>query len=519
MLMGWVILTLIQGGLFAYDDESLPAPGQEAGLFPDRIVLTWAGDPATTQDVTWRTLPGSEDAFGEIALADEGPQSAEAMRVAAVSQSLETDQGDSLYHTVSFTGLLPDTLYAYRVGNMSHRSEWMHFRTASAQAAPFSFLYFGDAQNEVRMHWSRVVREAVLHGTDLRFTLHAGDLINRAQRDIEWGEWFNAPGWVNGRIPVVGTPGNHEFYRKGEGPEEERFWTAADGSVFPVLILKTIESETGYQVWIRDWEDSDHEILLDEEENILAVPAPLLDKLGYTLQDLAGQEADDGPLDDRRRVEGERTLSEHWRPQFSFPLNGPEGLEETVYYFDYQGVRFVSLNSTKHQDVQAVWLDKVLAENPHPWVILTFHHPIFSPAKDRDNPQLRSLWKPVFDKYRVDLVLCGHDHTYARTGVHPDELVGSTNVPEGYQQAYDPEIGTVYVISVSGPKMYNLTRTDWAVRKAEDTQLFQIVSVFGDRLEFEARTATGRLYDAFTLRKRPGQPNELIEMPGKERRR
>jgi hypothetical protein len=30
-------------------------------------------------------------------------------------------------------------------------------------------------------------------------------------------------------------------------------------------------------------------------------------------------------------------------------------------------------------------------------------------------------------------------------------------------------------------------------------------------LKYEAHTATGELYDAFTLRKRPGMPNELIE--------
>ena len=52
-------------------------------------------------------------------------------------------------------------------------------------------------------------------------------------------------------------------------------------------------------------------------------------------------------------------------------------------------------------------------------------------------------------------------------------------------------------------------------RTAEGTQLFQIISIDGDTLRLEAHTALGDLYDAFTLRKRPGQPNELIEQgPG-----
>ena len=49
------------------------------------------------------------------------------------------------------------------------------------------------------------------------------------------------------------------------------------------------------------------------------------------------------------------------------------------------------------------------------------------------------------------------------------------------------------------------------VRVAEDTQLYQIIHVDGNELRFESRTAVGELYDAFTLKKTPGQKNELIE--------
>lgn len=113
----------------------------------------------------------------------------------------------------------------------------------------------------------------------------------------------------------------------------------------------------------------------------------------------------------------------------------------------------------------------------------------------------------------MDLVLNGHDHTYARTGdLAGRAMVGTENVPEGYRQAWDPNIGTVYVVSVSGPKMYAQEHTDWAVRRAEDTQLFQVITVDGDELRYQARTATGRLYDAFTLRKRAGLPNALLEV-------
>ena len=58
-------------------------------------------------------------------------------------------------------------------------------------------------------------------------------------------------------------------------------------------------------------------------------------------------------------------------------------------------------------------------------------------------------------------------------------------------------------------------------RAAEDIQLFQVIRIDGARLRFEAYTPTGLLYDAFELRKRPNQPNELINVGPRtpERRR
>ena len=58
---------------------------------------------------------------------------------------------------------------------------------------------------------------------------------------------------------------------------------------------------------------------------------------------------------------------------------------------------------------------------------------------------LVEAWKPIIDKYEVDLVLNGHDHTYARGHVPIREKSGDSN-----------KMGAVYVTSVSGPKQYSL---------------------------------------------------------------
>lgn len=387
-----------------------------ASTVPTRILLTMPADPTTSVTVTWRTEAAVERAVGQLAPASADPRFVKDARdTAGTSQALTIPGGGAAsYHTVRFTGLKPDTEYAYRVGDGKEWSEWTHFRTAKAGPAPFTFLYFGDAQNDLKSLWSRTVRRAFRGEPFAHFLLHAGDLVNRGNADNEWGEWFYAGGWIHGQIPSVATPGNHEYPN--------------------------------------------------------------------------------------------RALSALWKPQFAFPENGLPGLEGTNYWFDYQGARIVSLNSNERIEEQAKWLDGVLARNPQRW---TFHHPVYSTANGRDNPEIRKWWQPILQKHHVAIVLQGHDHTYGRQNV-PTGLAGR-----------DDKSGTVYVVSVSGPKMYRLgpETAKTMQRRAEYTQLYQVVRVSPERVRFEAYTTTGELYDAFELTKNRDGSNRFVtvKVTGKER--
>lgn len=438
-LQGWVLFGMLlqtSSLVLAHDGDEpsksarkvLPAEAYAPTPLPDRIILTWSDSPTTTQSVTWRTSVEVASAKAELAVATAGPEMrAAATSFVAESVALKTDLNTAHFHSVTFKGLSPGTKYAYRVGDGNNWSEWFHFSTANTAPEPFSFIYFGDAQNDVRSLWSRVVREAYSDAPNARFMLHAGDLINRAEADGEWGEWFSAGGWLNAMIPNIPVVGNHEIHK----------------------------------------------------------------------------------VDDQRK-----RLSHHWRPQFTLPEHGPEGLEETCYTFAYQNTRFVILNSNTKLQEQAQWLEKTLRENTLPWVVCSFHHPIFSTAKDRDNAVLRATWKPILDRYRVDLVLQGHDHSYGRTGLDTPTEPSATvaNVPVGVTY-HDTFHGIVYVVSVSGPKMYNVEPKPFMQRVAEDTQLYQLIHIDGTTLRYEARTATGDLYDAFTLHKDPmGGPNTMVEV-------
>lgn len=403
--------------------------------YPDRIVLNFGQNPASEVNVTWRTNTEISTAYAEIAIATAAPKfwkngkTLTAKTEVLDASSIQTAEVIAHYHSVEFRDLMPDTTYAYRVGDGERWSEWFQFKTASDQAEDeFSFLYVGDAQNYVLELWSRLIREGFRKAPDAKFIIHAGDLINTAHREQEWHEWFTAGGFIHSMIPSMSVPGNHEYRAKNQEEADKR----------------------------------------------------------------------------------ERSLSVQWKPQFTLPQNGPKGLEETAYYMDYQDVRFIFLDSNRDHELQAAWLEEILSKNPKSWTIVSYHHPLFSASNGRDNEALRNLWKPIFDKYRVDLALQGHDHAYARGRVAPGE-----NVMDGLNMK--DLTGTVYVVSVSGGKMYDIG-DDWTEkggqrdRTAENTQLFQVITKAGNRLKFQSFTAVGELYDAFELVKGENDLNQFIEL-------
>ncbi|MCD6440945.1 MAG: metallophosphoesterase family protein [Candidatus Marinimicrobia bacterium] len=200
-----------------------------------------------------------------------------------------------------------------------------------------------------------------------------------------------------------------------------------------------------------------------------------------------------------------RYLTDYWRPQFTLPENGINSLPESNYYIDYQGLRILALNSNEQIEEQAKWMETVLKDNPNRWTIATFHHTIYAATVNRDHKKLRETWKPLFDKYHVDLVLAGHDHAYSR-GHNIDPNIGIS----------DPQTGTVYVVSVSGPKLYDLTENRWMDRAAENTQLYQVISVDQKTLSYRSYTVTGELYDAFQIVKKRKWPNKFIDKQSKD---
>jgi 3',5'-cyclic AMP phosphodiesterase CpdA len=69
--------------------------------------------------------------------------------------------------------------------------------------------------------------------------------------------------------------------------------------------------------------------------------------------------------------------------------------------------------------LRSAWLENELAATRHnrdiDWVEVCMHQVAISTADKFNGTDLgiREEWVPLFDRYGVDLVVCGHEHHYA----------------------------------------------------------------------------------------------------------
>ncbi len=213
----------------------------------------------------------------------------------------------------------------------------------------------------------------------------------------------------------------------------------------------------------------------------------------------------------------ESMLFPQWNGSFNLPPNGPSGMENLSCYFDYPGMRIVTLYThfpsgnkngkiyLNHDDIvsddhfhrQLRWLERVLAGNRQPWLTVVMHHPVFTARKGRHNELLQKYILPVLEKYKVDLVLQGHDHVYAR-GFNPDPQRES-KLP-------------VYVISVAGSEMMDADRShQWITRSRENTQVYQIVHVSQNSIRLDAVDTGGQLVDRFWIHRNENGSKRLVQ--------
>lgn len=191
-----------------------------------------------------------------------------------------------------------------------------------------------------------------------------------------------------------------------------------------------------------------------------------------------------------------------FRSYYSWPRNGVAKQSATTYYTDYQGVRFIVLD-TFGGDLkqQAAFLTTALKSNKQRWTVVLQHAGPFASRPDRNNSKFRKALLPVYNKYKVDLVLSGHDHSYDR-GYHGKN-----------------KNSTVYAVSVSGKKFYDASAKDWKrggatrVAGAAHTATYQTVAVSKNKLTY--RAVVGYKGKGSTTKKKVGEVLDQVTITKK----
>ncbi|GAB2667522.1 metallophosphoesterase [Gordonia jinhuaensis] len=143
--------------------------------------------------------------------------------------------------------------------------------------------------------------------------------------------------------------------------------------------------------------------------------------------------------------------------RLDLPTNGPKGCP-SVYSFTYGNVAILSLdandvsfeitaNTGYSGGAQNSWVEGTLARyrrDPNiDFIICFFHHCAYSTTKQHaSDGGVRAAWTALFDRYKVDVVLQGHNHIFERTD--PIRAGKATKAAPDQSTVTGESDGTVY---------------------------------------------------------------------------
>jgi hypothetical protein len=197
---------------------------------------------------------------------------------------------------------------------------------------------------------------------------------------------------------------------------------------------------------------------------------------------------------DAGAVESERIWNKVFSGKYALPHNGPAAEKNLSWFHKQDGVLFVGLDQYQMvaETIDQAWFDKVLKENPMPFVFAMGHEPAFMDGAHKDTMDAHPEKRDVFWQSLIDAgsraFFCGHDHLYdhmkiVRAGPNPG--------PEMHQ----------FVAGTSGAPFYNQgpytgKNTDWKLERVKNiirTYGYLLVTIDGNRatIEFKGRKAPG----------------------------
>ena len=160
-------------------------------------------------------------------------------------------------------------------------------------------------------------------------------------------------------------------------------------------------------------------------------------------------------------------------PQVNYPGFNMQG--RRYYTFRRDPVQFFALDTNPNADweKELVWLEQELSNSDAPWKVVFSHYQIYSSGLYGVNQDFVKIFTPLFQKYKVQLYINGHDHNYERTR--------SIN-------------GTTYMISGGGAGVRQVGRSEWTEYSA-GVLSFAAFDVYEDRMVVSGIGTDGRVFD------------------------
>ena len=395
---------------------------------PEQVHLTFGDDPRTEFVASWASLAQAVNPRVLVACGHEGKQ-----LVHAVQRSYT----DGINGTIVFTyharlrDLHPGTTYTYEVtaDNDSNSGQPFSgtFTTAPQGRAPFRFTSYGDLATP-NTNWvlsypqSKFAVSAVEQFQPL-FHLLNGDLcyanLNPTEQPSVWRDFGNNVQTSARNRAWMPCPGNHEL-EFNNGPQGlnsylTRYTLPDNGTRFPGRWY-SFRVSTVLFVSL----DSD-DVIYQDGAAFVAGPSALV----------PAASTGNGPIE----------------PGTSLYVRGYSNGEQTQ------------------------WLEQTLRraheDNDIDWIIVQMHQDALTSSKTGNGSDkgIREAWLPLFDKYGVDLVVCGHDHDYERsypvrgcnhntgrdaTTGQPVDTLQPRPVSTSNASTYDTSHGTIHLILGGG---------------------------------------------------------------------
>jgi hypothetical protein len=149
--------------------------------------------------------------------------------------------------------------------------------------------------------------------------------------------------------------------------------------------------------------------------------------------------------------------------RYTLPGNGVPGFEGRWYDFRVGTAAFLCLSGDDVRrgysgGAQTRWLETALAaarrDASIDWVVIQLHQCACSSSPDGDDAGIRRQWLPLFDRYEVDLVLCGHSRGYERSfpvrGLDSADTLRPHPVTTVDSGVFDTSQGTVHLLLGGG---------------------------------------------------------------------